>query len=80
MAQANNGGFYCFGKLVMPPQTSIHPRVVGGVTRHPKVNTSAKPRRETTLRAIAGIEAHLARFPDDNMSQAHLSALKARAA
>lgn len=38
------GEFRCFGKVVCPPQTSIHPRVVNGKTRWPKVNTAKAPR------------------------------------
>ena len=38
MANAD-GSFKCFGKTIMPPQVSIHPRVVNGRTVHPKVNT-----------------------------------------
>lgn len=34
------GQFLCYGRVYTPPQSSIHPRVVGGVTRHPKVNTA----------------------------------------
>ncbi len=39
------GQFRCFGRVVSPPQTSIHPRVVNGRTIHPKKCTSA-PRRK----------------------------------
>jgi hypothetical protein len=38
------GEFMCYGRVVAPPQRSIHPRVVRGVTVHPKVNT-AKAKR-----------------------------------
>jgi hypothetical protein len=38
------GEFRCWGKVVSPPQTSIHPRVVNGKTRYPKVNTAKAPR------------------------------------
>lgn len=33
------GEFICYGKVVKPPQQSIHPRVVNGRTVHKKVNT-----------------------------------------
>lgn len=39
------GQFKCYGKTVSPPQTSIHPRVVGGRTVHKKVNTCKPPRK-----------------------------------
>lgn len=39
-----SGEFRCFDKVVSPPQTSIHPRVVNGETRYPKVNTAKAPR------------------------------------
>lgn len=38
------GEFRLFGSVVMPPQSSIHPRVVNGCTRYEKVNT-AKAKR-----------------------------------
>jgi hypothetical protein len=34
------GEFRCHGRIVSPPQTSIHPRVVKGRTVHAKVNTA----------------------------------------
>lgn len=42
--RASDGSFYCFGKKVLPPQQSIHPRVVRGRTAHAKVNTAKAPR------------------------------------
>lgn len=36
--------FYMYGKLVTPPQVSIHPRVVNGKTSYPKVNTAKAPK------------------------------------
>lgn len=36
--------FKVYGKKVTPPQVSIHPRVVDGRTRYPKVNTCKPPR------------------------------------
>ncbi len=44
VARPTDGSFYCFGKKVMPPQQSIHPRVRNGRTVFPKSNT-AKPKR-----------------------------------
>lgn len=35
-----DGSYLCNGKLVKPPQQSIHPRVRNGVTVFPKVNTA----------------------------------------
>lgn len=44
--QPNSGAdFYCYGKRIVPPQTSIHPRVVNGRTVHAKVNTAKAPRK-----------------------------------
>ena len=40
------GEFRVFGHIVSPPQTSIHPRVVNGRTKHPKVNTAKAPRKK----------------------------------
>lgn len=40
------GEFRCWGQVVAPPQTSIHPRVVNGKTRHPKVNTAKAPNKK----------------------------------
>lgn len=38
------GTFRCYGRMISPPQSSIHPRVSNGRTRYTKVNTS-KARR-----------------------------------
>lgn len=42
---AFDGSFKLYGKTVIPPQASIHPRVVRGKTVYPKVNT-CKPKRK----------------------------------
>jgi hypothetical protein len=39
-----DGSFPLFGKRIMPPQTSIHPRVRKGRTVYPKVNTAKAPK------------------------------------
>jgi hypothetical protein len=57
---------------------SIHPRVVGGVTTGPKVNTTKARNKDVVKRKIAAVEAHLERHPTDGSSRAHLDTLKGR--
>lgn len=56
---------------------SIHPRVENGRTVHDKVNTCLSPLKGKRERLIANIEAHLERHPNDGVSAARLSKLKA---
>lgn len=79
MSNLKPGEFYCHGRIVSPPQTSIHPRVHRGRATHPKVNTSDKPNPATRQRVIAAIERHLERHPADGMSRARVAKLKAGA-
>lgn len=40
------GEFRMYGRVVSPPQISIHPRVRNGRTAHPKVNTAKAPAKK----------------------------------
>jgi hypothetical protein len=51
---------------------SIHPGVVAGKRKHPKVNTSAARSSRRLTMALAGIERHLEEHPSDAMSAARL--------
>lgn len=56
---------------------SIHPRVSGGRTTSPKVNTCANSSLVKRMtRQLAGIEKHLEQHPRDGLSQQRVSAIK----
>jgi ribosomal protein S15P/S13E len=56
---------------------SIHPRVSGGRTTSPKVNTCANSSLVKRMtRQLAGIEKHLEQHPRDGLSQQRVSTIK----
>lgn len=54
---------------------SIHPRVIGGRTRHEVSNTRKAASPERRLRTIRSLEAHLVRHPRDGVRASHLAKL-----
>ena len=56
---------------------SIHPRVDGARTRHPKEDTRASPKASTKQRLIVALKGHVSRHPFDQQSVNRLARLSA---
>lgn len=75
MSNLKPGEFYCFGRIVSPPQTSIHPRVYNGRTVSPKSNTAKKRSKPVDL---SGIKRHCDAHPADVMAAKRKAAMASR--
>lgn len=58
-----------------PRNSSIHPRVVDGVTKHRKVNTCRKANPGKKAKLIGALMEHVSRHPHDFQSSNRLAKL-----